>query len=91
MSDLKKYITKQKAGNPAFAEGFDEGYGNFRIGLMLKQARLEAGLTQSEVAKAIGTKKTAISRLENHVEDVKLSTVEKYAQALGRRIEIKIA
>lgn len=58
---------------------------------MLKQARLEAGLTQSEVAEAIGTKKTAISRLENHVEDVKLSTVEKYAQALGRRIEIKIA
>lgn len=91
MSDLKKYITKRKADNPAFAEGFDEGYGNFRIGLMLKQARLEAGLTQSEVAKAIGTKKTAISRLENHVEDVKLSTVEKYAQALGRRIEIKIA
>ncbi|MFW2478856.1 MAG: helix-turn-helix domain-containing protein, partial [Lentimonas sp.] len=77
MSDLKKYITKRKADNPAFAEGFDEGYGNFRIGLMLKQARLEAGLTQSEVAEAIGTKKTAISRLENHVEDVKLSTVEK--------------
>jgi DNA-binding Xre family transcriptional regulator len=40
---------------------------------------------------AIGTKETAISRLENHVEDVKLSTIEKYAQALGRRIEIKIA
>jgi hypothetical protein len=43
------------------------------------------------VAHAIGTQKTAISRLENHIEDVKLSTVEKYAQALGRRIEIKIA
>ena len=91
MSDLKKYITKRKSDSPDFAEGFDEGYGNFRIGLMLKQARLDAGLTQSQVAQAIGTQKTAISRLENHVEDVKLSTVEKYAQALGRRIEIKIA
>jgi HTH-type transcriptional regulator/antitoxin HipB len=91
MSDLKKYIAKRKATNPDFDEGFDEGYENFRIGIMLKQARLDAGLTQDEVASAIGTQKTAISRLENHVQDVKLSTVEKYAKALGRRIEIKIA
>ena len=91
MSDLKKYIEKRKATNPDFAEGFDEGYENFRIGIMLKQARLEAGLTQDEVASAIGTRKTAISRLENHIQDVKLSTVEKYVKALGKRIEIKIA
>jgi DNA-binding XRE family transcriptional regulator len=91
MSDLKKYIEKRKATNPEFAEGFDEGYENFRIGVMLKQARLDAGLTQDEVASAIGTRKTAISRLENHIQDVKLSTVEKYVKALGKRIEIKIA
>ena len=91
MSDLKKYIEKRKTTNPEFAEGFDEGHENFRIGIMLKQARLDAGLTQDEVASAIGTRKTAISRLENHVQDVKLSTVEKYVKALGKRIEIKIA
>jgi DNA-binding XRE family transcriptional regulator len=91
MSDLKKYIEKRKATNPEFAEGFDEGYENFRIGVMLKQARLDAGLTQDDVASAIGTRKTAISRLENHIQDVKLSTVEKYAKALGKRVEIKIA
>lgn len=90
MSDLKKYIEKRKATNPEFAEGFEEGYENFRIGVMLKQARLEAGLTQDEVASAIGTRKTAISRLENHIQDVKLSTVEKYVKALGKRMEIKI-
>ena len=91
MSDLRKYINKRKASNPDFAEGFDEGYENFRIGVMLKQARLEAGLTQDEIANAIGTRKTAISRLENHVQDVKLSTVEKYAKALGKHVEIRIA
>lgn len=91
MSDLKKYIAKRKAENPDFAEGLEEGYENFRIGIILKQARLEAGLTQTEIAAAIGTRKTAISRLENHVQDVKLSTVEKYAKALGRHVEIKIA
>ena len=61
MSDLKKYIAKRKASSPEFAEGFDEGYENFRIGILLKQARLEAGLTQDEIASAIGTRKTAIS------------------------------
>ncbi len=91
MSDLKKYINKRKASNPDFADGFDEGYENFRIGVMLKQARLEAGLTQDDIANAIGTRKTAISRLENHVQDVKLSTVEKYAKALGKHVEIRIA
>ena len=91
MSDLKKYINKRKVSNPEFAQGFDAGYENFRIGVMLKQARLEAGLTQDEIAQAIGTRKTAISRLENHVQDVKLSTVEKYAKALGKHIEIRLA
>jgi len=91
MSDLQKYIEKRKASNPEFAEGFDEGYENFRIGAMLKQARLDAGLTQDDIANAIGTRKTAISRLENHVQDVKLSTVEKYAKALGKHVEIRIA
>ena len=91
MSDLQKYIDKRKASNPEFAEGFDEGYENFRIGVMLKQARLDAGLTQDDIANAIGTRKTAISRLENHVQDVKLSTVEKYAKALGKHVEIRIA
>ena len=42
MSDLKKYITKRKSSSPDFAKGFDEGYENLRIGLMLKQARLDA-------------------------------------------------
>lgn len=91
MSDLKKYISKRKAVSADFEAGFDEGYENFRIGVMLKQARLEAGLTQDEIANAIGTRKTAISRLENHVQDVKLSTVEKYAKALGKHVEIRIA
>jgi phage-related protein len=43
MSDLKKYIEKRKATNPEFAEGFDEGYENFRIGIMLKTGTAGGG------------------------------------------------
>lgn len=58
---------------------------------MLKQARETAGLTQEELALKLNTKKTAISRIENHAEDIKLSTLEKVAHALGKRLQIKIA
>ena len=58
---------------------------------MLRQAREAAGLTQEELARRLKTKKTAISRIENHAEDIKLSTLERVASALGRRLEVKIA
>lgn len=91
MSDLKKYIQERKKGDNTFAEGYDEGYEEFKIGVVLKQARESAGLTQEELARKLKTKKTSISRIENHAEDIKLSTLKKVAQALGKRLEVKIA
>jgi ribosome-binding protein aMBF1 (putative translation factor) len=91
MSDLKKYINEREKRDRKFAEGFDEGYEQFKIGLMLRQARESAGLTQEELARKLKTKKTAISRIENHAEDIKLSTLERVAAALGKRLQVSIA
>ena len=91
MSDLKKYITERKKRDKDFAAGYYEGYEEFKVGVMLRQAREAAGLTQDELARRLKTKKTAISRIENHAEDIKLSTLERVASALGRRLEVKIA
>jgi len=88
---LKKYVHERKKRDKAFAEGYDEGYEQFKIGVVLKHARETAGLTQEELAHRLKTKKTAISRIENHAEDIKLSTLEKVAHALGKRLEVKIA
>ena len=90
MSDLKKYINDRKARDPEFAENYDEGYENFKIGATLKRARLEKGFTQEQLAKLLHTKKTAISRIENHAEDIRLSTLEKYAKALDKEVKIVI-
>jgi len=90
MSDLKKYISKRKKTDEGFSLNFDEGYQAFKIGLMLKEARENAGITQEELATRLSTKKSAISRIENHAEDVKLSTLEKFASSLGKNIEIRI-
>lgn len=90
MSDVERYISARKKADPEFAAGFETGYRDFEIGILLKQAREAAGLTQEQLADRIGTKKTAISRLENHAEDIKLSTLRKVMDALGRRLELRI-
>ncbi|MDC7233898.1 MAG: helix-turn-helix transcriptional regulator [Spirochaetales bacterium] len=90
MSDLQKYISKRKKNDKDFAEGFDKGYENFKIGAVLRQARLDKGITQEDLANLINTRKTAISRIENHAEDIRLSTLEKIAHALDREVRIEL-
>ena len=91
MSDLKKYIQNRKERDKSFSHGFDAGYEEFKIGVMLRQVRESAGMTQEELAEKLNTKKTAISRIENHAEDIKLSTIERVVEALGKRLKISIA
>lgn len=91
MSDLKKYVADRKKKDLDFAIGYEEGYEQFKIGFLLRQARESVGLTQEELAQKLKTKKTAISRIENHAEDIKLSTLERVAKALGKRLQVRIA
>jgi len=57
-------------------------------------ARRAAGLTQSQVAERMGTKAPAIARLESALASGKhspsLSTLRKYAAALGKRVEVHL-
>ena len=88
--DLEIFIEEKKAESPEFAENFEEGYLNFKIGVLLRQAREEMGATQEQVAKKLNTTKSVISRMENHAEDIRLSTLTKYAKALGRKVILEI-
>jgi ribosome-binding protein aMBF1 (putative translation factor) len=91
MSDLKQYIDRRKKRDKEFTEGYEEGYEQLKIGVMLRQARESAGLTQEELALRLNTRKTAISRIENHAEDIKLSTLERFAAALGKQLRLQIS
>lgn len=88
MSDLKKYVATRKETDEDFARNYNEGYQLFKIGV--KEAREAAGITQEELATRLSTKKSAISRIENHAEDIKLSTLEKFASSLGKSLEVRI-
>jgi HTH-type transcriptional regulator / antitoxin HipB len=89
-NDVTNYIERRKRADQRFAKDFEAGYEEFKIGLMLRQAREQAGVTQERLAKITRTKKSAISRLENHAEDVRLSTVSRVARALGKRMRIEL-
>lgn len=91
MSDLKEYVEERKKWDEKFAEGFDEGYEQFKVGVMLCQVRESAGLTQEELAHRLKTKKSTISRIENHAENIRLSTLERTATALGKQLQVSIA
>ena len=91
MSDLQKYVENRKKRDLEFAKSYDSGYEEFKIGVVLREARRKSGLTQEELARRIHTTKSAISRIENHAEDIKLSTIEKVAKALGKKILVEIS
>jgi len=88
--DLEKFIEKRKRADSKFAKDFESGYQEFKIGVLLRQAREQAGVTQEALARRTKTKKSAISRLENHAEDVRLSTIKRVARALGKSLRIEL-
>ena len=88
--DVEKFIEKRKRTDLKFAKDFESGYQEFRIGVLLRQAREQAGVTQEALARRTKTKKSAISRLENHAEDVRLSTIKRVARALGKSLRIEL-
>lgn len=90
MSDLTAYARERALRDPEFAEGLESGYEQLKIGVLLREARVQAGLTQEEVARRLDTKKSAISRIENRAGDIRLSTLERYAAAVGRSLALEL-
>lgn len=62
----------------------------FCLAECLKEHRLQAGLTQEQLAAKIGTKKSYISKIENGHVDVQLSTLFRIFSGLGKRISLTV-
>ncbi len=72
-------------------EELESGYENFKLGTLLHEARLKKGMTQAELAKKVGTTKSYISKIENNVKEVRLSTLQKIVQlGLGGHLDLSI-
>ncbi len=71
-----EYGTKGTAKREEYEQGFEA----FKLGVMLQELRKEKGLTQEQLAERCGTTKTYISRIENNVSDIRLSTLMRIIQ-----------
>ena len=69
----------------------EAGYENFKIGALIHEARLEKGLTQEELAEKVGTTKSYISKIENNIKEVRISTLQKIVElGLGGQLQLTI-
>jgi transcriptional regulator with XRE-family HTH domain len=68
------------------------GMAQRRRGLLaeLVAQRRSAGLSQAEVAARMGTSQSAVARLESGAVDARLSTLERYAGAVHRRLDLRL-
>jgi ribosome-binding protein aMBF1 (putative translation factor) len=79
-----------KRGSPR-REAYEAGYESFKIGAMIQAARHERGLTQQELATKVGMTKSYISRIENNLKEVRLSTLQRIVElGFGGQIDISI-
>ncbi|HPG39581.1 MAG TPA: helix-turn-helix transcriptional regulator [bacterium] len=92
--------------NTTFEEHLDKRYGKigtpkrtdfeikakaFAIGEILRNARKEANMTQEDLAKKTGTRKSFISRIENGHSDIQLSTLYRIVElGFGKRVNLTI-
>ena len=89
ITDYSAILEKQygKAGTSERAKFDEEAYA-FYTGQVLLKARKEAKVTQTELAKRIGSTKSYISRIENGIIVPSVATFYRIMNALGLRIEI---
>lgn len=91
--DVGKFVS-EKLQDPAFRTAFDALEDEFAALDVLLEARRKAGLSQEQVAERMGMKQPSLARIESSLGSRKhapsLSTLRRYADALGCRLLIRL-
>ena len=92
LKSLDEFIEEQygKRGTNK-REKFEKEFEAFKLGVLIQQARLEKGMTQEVLAEKCGTNKGYISKIENNVKEVRLSTLQRIVEiGLGGHLDLSI-
>lgn len=83
---------KKALAKPGVRAPYDELAQEFAFLDEVLKARAKAGLTQAGVAERMGTTQSAVARLEsaNAKHSPSLATLQRYAQALGYRVQVRL-
>ena len=93
MTSFTDHLDKQYGQKgTATREIYEQEFETFKLGVMLQELRKEKGLTQEQLADKCGTTKTYISRIENNVSDIRLSTLMRIIQVgLGGHLNLNVS
>jgi len=91
LDDLDRYVADRMKRDSEFAAAYEDERIEWELGRVLARARERAGLTQEALAKKIGTTRSAVCRYERQPTNLTLSTLEKVAKAMGRKLVVKLA
>ena len=84
--DLKKELMQ----DPEFKKGYDALEVEFSIISQMLKKRLAKGMTQKQLAEKIGTKQSAIARLESGNSNPSVAFLEKISKGLGGKLQISL-
>lgn len=85
------YFKKQLLKDKAIQNAYKDLEADFTLIEAIIKKRIENGLSQSALAKKIGTKQSAISRLESGNYNPSIAFLDKVAKGLGVKLMIKLA
>jgi DNA-directed RNA polymerase specialized sigma subunit len=88
--DLEDHIAELTLKNPDLPGLIEAQLQRRRLQRALAQRRQEIGLSQTEVAARMKTSQSAVARIEAAEIDAKLSTLQRYAVAIGYEIELSL-
>ncbi len=88
-SSLDDWLRDESAKDASFVAGLDEQFDRFRLAQQLKVMRLGAGLSQAELAERVRTKQPSIARIEKAQTLPKLDFLQRVAQGLGWKMEVR--
>jgi ribosome-binding protein aMBF1 (putative translation factor) len=80
---VDEIVAERSLGNPDFPELVEAALRTRRLVRELTERRRAMGISQTVVAARMGTSQSALARLESGGSDPRLSTLERYARALG--------
>lgn len=87
VNELKKELFK----NPKVRNAYNDLQPEFAIVQAIIDARVKNKITQEELAKRMGTGQAVISRLENANAKPSLSLIQRLADALDLKVELKFS
>ena len=88
MTETERYVGERSVRDPEFRAAMEETESTHEWSLALIQARLDAGLTQAQLAERLGTRQPAIARLEAARSTPSVDILMRYARVLGVRFEV---